>query len=279
MSQYHNTHVNSLCLSLIAAMPLKYSNKLNGKRVVVVGGTSGIGFAAAEAAVEYGAIVVVASSQQSKVDNTVEKIRMSYPDVGDRIRGKVLDLSAEDVEDQITSLFDFATDGGKYKLDHLIQTAGDLFEMTPLAEATHEKFTDAFRVRVTGSLLLAKIGLKYINPSPLSSFTLTSGILDTKPRPGLAVMAPVGAALKGLTHALAVDMKPIRVNCVCPGAVKTERFDRFSNPEEVMEMFRSMTLSQVLGTPEDLAECYLCSMNNPFMTGVEIYADGGYLLV
>ncbi|EXJ91809.1 hypothetical protein A1O3_00359 [Capronia epimyces CBS 606.96] len=262
-----------------SAMSPKYINKLNGKRVIVVGGTSGIGFATAEAAVEYGAIVVVASSTQSKIDNAVQRMRKSYPDVGDRIRGKAIDLVAANVEDQMTSLFDFATEGGKYSLDHVVYTAGDFFGPTPLSEVTGDKLAASMKLRVTGPLLMAKVAMKYLTLSPLSSFTITSGVMDSKPLPGWAVMAPVVSALKGLTHALAHDLKPIRVNCVCPGAVKTEAFAPLSEDQQtaVVELFKAKSLTNTVGTPQDLAECYLCCMNNAFMTGSELYADGGYL--
>lgn len=261
-------------------MPPKYINKLQGKRVVVIGGTSGIGFATAEAAMEYGAIVVVASSQQDKVDRAVHRIRTSYPEAKDRISGTTLDLGAADVEDQVAALFDFASDHGRHKLDHIIETAGGPFRQVPLADVTPEKVQDVLQVRLTGTLIVAKIAMRYLHIGPESSLTLTSGVSDSKPTMGWAIMAPVGAAKKGMTRALALDMKPVRVNCVCPGATKTELFDHFAADrlEEVLESYRAKTLTGTIGTPEDLAECYLSAMKNYFMTGVEIYADGGYLL-
>ncbi|KAI1621979.1 hypothetical protein EDD37DRAFT_502104 [Exophiala viscosa] len=261
-------------------MAPKYINKLQGKRIVIIGGTSGIGFATAEASIEYGAIVVLASSQQSKVDQAVHRIQTSYPEAKDRISGKTLDLAASDVEDQVTSLFDFASDSGTSKLDHVVDTAGGTFRQIPLSEITPEKVQDVLQVRLTGGLIVAKIAMRYLNVSPESSLTVTSGVSDLKPTQGWAIMAPVGSARKGMMRALAQDMKPIRVNCVCPGATKTELFDRFAADrlEEIMASYRAKTLTGTIGTPEDLAECYLSAMKNAFMTGVEIYADGGYLL-
>ncbi|OAL38106.1 hypothetical protein AYO20_02558 [Fonsecaea nubica] len=262
-------------------MPLKYTNKLQGKRVVIIGGTSGIGFAAAEAAVEYGAIVVVASSKQDKVDRAVERIQKAYPDAGDRIRGKTLDLSSEDVEEQIVALFDFATDGAKHKLHHVAETAGGAFRMMPLTEVTPTAIAEVAKVRLTGCTMLAKISMRYLEISRTSSFTLTSGVSDAKPTTGWTIMAPIGAAKRGLTHALANDMKPIRVNCVCPGAVKTELFDQFAGDGEqqkIVDFYTARTLIDSIGAPEDLAECYISIMKNYFMTGQEITADGGYLL-
>ncbi|OCT52626.1 short-chain dehydrogenase [Cladophialophora carrionii] len=261
-------------------MALKYTNKLQGKLVVVVGGTSGIGFGTAEAAVEHGATVVVASSKQAKVSRAVQRIQQAYPDAADRIRGTTVDLSSDNVEEQIDALYDFATEAGKRPLDHVVVTAGEGFGMVPLANVTPQSIVDPYKIRLVGCTMLAKIAMRYLTVSAASSFTLTGGVSDAKPTAGWTVMAPVGAAVRGLTHALANDMKPVRVNCVCPGAVRTEMFDAFTGDrlQEVLDMYTAKTLTAHIGTPEDLAQCYLAVMENKFMTGQEITCDGGYLL-
>lgn len=263
-------------------MSPKFINKLQGKRVVIVGGTSGLGFATAEAAIEYGAIVVVASSKQENVDRAVDRIQKAYPEAGDRIRGKTVDLSSPSMEEQIVALLDFATDGGKHKLNHIVDTAGGQFQLSPLKEVTPEMLEGLYKVRLVGSAMLAKVAARYLDASAASSMTVTSGVVDSRPfGPGTAALAPVGAAKRGLARSLAVEMKPIRVNAVCPGAVKTELFTQFGDPERVeqmVELFKSKTLTNTIGAPEDLAECYISLMKNPFITGSEIFADGGYLL-
>ncbi|KIW68666.1 hypothetical protein PV04_04593 [Phialophora macrospora] len=259
---------------------LKYTSKLQGKLVVVVGGTSGIGFAVAEAAVEHGAIVVVASSRQEKVNRAVHRIQQAYADAADRIRGKTVDLGSDNVEQQIHALYGFATEAGKRKLDHIVVTAGEPFGTIPLGDVTPQVVSDVYRVRMVGCTMLAKVAMQYLDISAASSFTLTSGVSDAKPTAGWTAMAPVGAAVRGLTHALANDMKPVRVNCVCPGAVKTELFDTFAGDRlaEILDTYRAKTLTGNVGTPEDLAECYICAMKSTFMTGQEMTCDGGYLL-
>lgn len=261
-------------------MPHKFINKLEGKRVLIVGGSSGIGFASAEAAIEHGASVIIASSKSDKVQSAITRICQAYPEAKDRITGQAVDLSADDAEEQIVALFDFATEKGKHNLDHVIETAGDNFRLAPLTETTREKILAPTKVRLVGVSLLAKIALRYLNSSHRSSFTLTSGVSDLKPVPGWSVIAPIGAAKKGLTHALAHDMKPIRVNCVCPGAVRTELFNHFAadQMDRILASYVEKTLTGHIGTPEDLAEVYLCVMKNDFITGTELYSDGGYLL-
>lgn len=123
-------------------MSSKYSFKLRGKRVLVLGGTSGIGFCGAEACVEYGATIIVSSSQQSKIDKTLSHLKDSYPDSSDRILGHARDLSGEEkLEANLTALLDFATDKGEHKLNSIVSTAAAGAVTFPIIEATLEKLS------------------------------------------------------------------------------------------------------------------------------------------
>jgi NAD(P)-dependent dehydrogenase (short-subunit alcohol dehydrogenase family) len=161
-------------------MATKYISKLQGKRVLVVGDTDGIGFCMAEESVEYGAIVVVASSQQAKVDKTIQRIKASYPDVSNRIRGMTWDLASADVEGQIKALHEFATDGGKNKLDYVVSTVGDSFRLVKLPEATPEAVLMLATVRYVGDMMLAKARLQYsgIILPPLAESTAPDPVTD-----------------------------------------------------------------------------------------------------
>src|SRR6202000_871262 len=110
---------------------------------------------------------------------------------------KTVDLSSDNVEDQIIALYDFATDGGQHKLDHIVQTAGEGFGLVPLAEVTPQAMADLYKVRMVGCTMLAKVAVRYLNASAASSFTLTSGVSDAKPTVGWTAMAPVGSAVRG----------------------------------------------------------------------------------
>ncbi|KAK6530168.1 hypothetical protein TWF694_003535 [Orbilia ellipsospora] len=261
----------------------KYINKLEGKRVLIVGGTSGIGFGVAEACVEYGAIVTVASSQQTKVTAAVDRLKAAYPESADKITGKTCDLSADNMEENIKNLYDFATSNGAHKLDHVVDTAGDLHNMNQkLAAVTYTPDPKYGRVRYFGPMMLAKYALEYMNSSPESSFTLTSGVMAHKPREGLSAIIGLASAKECMSRALAVDMKPIRVNTVSPGAIKTEMWDMFGDEKAVagmIQLFKSKTLTGTIGLPEDTAESYLYCMKNHFLTGRTLHAEGGFLLV
>ncbi|EWC44151.1 hypothetical protein DRE_06976 [Drechslerella stenobrocha 248] len=263
-------------------MPQKYLNKLEGTRVLVVGGTSGIGFCVAEASIEHGATVIVASSRQESIDRTIARITASYPEAAGRISGKTCNLASDDLEDQIIALYEFATNNGADKLDHVAVTAGDALNLTPISQVTLDITTRISRVRLVGSLLLTKHAPTYLNVSFKSSITFTSGVNGAKPGDGWAAVAPFATAIEGLGRGAAKDIKPIRVNVVSPGAVKTELFANFGDEAKqaaIVERYAKQTLTGHIGTPEDLAEAYLHMMKNWFVTGALTQIDGGYLLL
>lgn len=263
-------------------MNLKYTSKLQNKRVLILGGTSGIGFCVAEASVESGATVIISGSRQPKINATIERIISSYPDCRARISGYACDLANTDVlEKNLEALLKFATNDGDKKLDHVAFTAGDSFTVKSLADMTVEAIHKLGTVRFVAAILLGKLLVpSYMTSSPESSVTLTGGVNSTKPGAGWSVMAGWGAAIEGLSRGFAVDLKPIRVNCVAPGAVNTELMQSFSGDrlELILKHFRSMTTTGTVGRPEDLAETYLYCMKDKFITGSVLHSNGGYLL-
>lgn len=269
-------------------MSPKYINKLEGNSVLVVGGTSGIGFAVAEASVEFGARVVVASRSQERVDNAVKRLAMSYPDAKDRIQGHVVNLYGDDSETSITKLFDFVTNGGRDHVDHVVETAGESIHSLTLQEVTPKRIAEATSSRVTGGIMLAKVASKYLKMEHTSSLTLTGGASADKPPPGMSVLATIGGAKNALARGLAVDLSPVRANLVSPGAVQTPVLDSlFENMkfgkdsadfEAARTLLKNASVSGRIGDPEDLAEAYLSLMKNHFVTGTILHVNGGMFL-
>jgi NAD(P)-dependent dehydrogenase (short-subunit alcohol dehydrogenase family) len=269
-------------MATTAPITSKYTSKLRNKRVLVLGGTSGIGFCVAEASIESGATVIVSSSRQPKIDTTIERIKSSYPDCEARISGHACDLAnTETLEQNLEDLLKFATSGGKEKLDHVVFTAGDSFALKGLVDMTVDSIQKLPTVRFVAVILLAKLLVpKYITSSAKSSITLTGGVNSTKPGAGWSVLAGWGAAIEGLVRGFAVDLKPIRVNCVAPGAVNTELVQSFAGDrlDAILKHFRDMTTTGAVGRPEDLAEAYLYCMKDRFVTGSVLHSNGGHLL-
>lgn len=261
----------------------KYLSKLVGKRILILGGTSGIGFCIAEAAVEHDAIVIISSSNASKVDKALDRLRTAYPSRSSNVSGKTCDLAdPATLEANLGALFEFATAGGKGEmLSHVAFTAGDAVKVSPIAEASVEYMQSVCVVRFLAPMVLAKLAPPHLTPGPESSITFTGGGNAAKPIPGWGILAAYGAGVEGLTRGMAQDLKPIRVNLISPGAVRTEEYDRIPSLEArdaLLDGFRHETLTGRIGRPEDLAEAYLHCMKDGFITGTVISSDGGRML-
>ncbi|KAI9879256.1 MAG: hypothetical protein M1830_009116 [Pleopsidium flavum] len=255
----------------------KYTSKLTSRRILIIGGSSGIGYSVAEACLEHGATVIISSSSRTRVEASIERLLQTYPSAKDRLTGYTCDISSPDVEYNMTSLFENV--GGK--LDHIISTAGDKLATIPIQEATLAQMQQAGMVRFFGPLLIAKIGTPYLSPSSMSSITFTTGSVAEKPMPGWSVVASYAAGLHGMVRNLAIDLKPIRVNLVSPGAVATELWNDM--PREEYAAFEKAVAGKVptgaIGRPEDVAEAYVYAMKDGNLTGSVVNTNGGMLLV
>lgn len=265
--------------------------KLQDKHVLIIGGTSGIGFAVAEGALEAGARVTVSSSNPARVDAAVAKLRAAFPQLeAGAVAGYTCDLSKPTVEQDLEALFAQVTSGGDARnlVDHLVFTAGDKMLTGGMADVTYEALARTPQVRYYAAALAAKVatgaGGGYLAPGPFSSITFTTGVVSQKPLPGWAATAGMGAALHGLTRGLALDLAPVRVNLVSPGSVVTELWDSvFGDDPAVRRAQMDKVAASVptgrLAHPEDCAEAYLWLMKDPSVTGTVVNSDSGHLLV
>jgi NAD(P)-dependent dehydrogenase (short-subunit alcohol dehydrogenase family) len=242
-------------------------SSLEGKRVVVIGGSSGIGFAIAESARDDGANVVIGSSSAAKVEAAAARL-------GNRAEGHVVDVRDEE---SVAAFFERV---GAF--DHLAYTAGDWDPARgggPVAELDLNRAHGAFTVRFWGALAAVKHAQRQIATS--GSITITDGLIAHRPRKGAAISTAMAGAIEHLTRALAVDLAPVRVNAVCPGYVLTEVWN--SIPEDRrQEHLRRVTERQPLaraGEPAEVAEAYLYLMRGGFSTGQVLIVDGGMALV
>lgn len=238
---------------------------LAGKRVVVIGGTSGIGFAVALGARAEGADVVVASSNPQNVEAAASRL--------DGAAGLAIDVTDEgSVEKALGTL-------GRF--DHLAFTAGDWGgpRRAALADLDLDAARALFAVRFWGAATVAKHAARAIAAD--GSITLTDGMIAHRPRKGSAISTGMAGAVEHLTRGLAVELAPVRVNCVCPGLIRTGVWD--SIPEDRREaQWREMTSRQPLariGEPEEAAEAYLYLMRGGYTTGQVLRVDGGTSVV
>jgi NAD(P)-dependent dehydrogenase (short-subunit alcohol dehydrogenase family) len=237
---------------------------LDGKRVVILGGTSGIGLATARAAQREGAAVVIASSRRERLDRALASLRSDA-------EGEVVDVADEA---QVRALFERID-----AFDHLVFTAGESLQLEPLAAMQVERARGFVNVRFWGAFMAAKYGSPHIRPG--GSITLTNGIAGLRPRKGWTVAASICGAMEALTRALAVELAPIRVNAVCPGTVRTELWSGMTeSARETMyrDVAQRLPVGRV-GEADDLAETYLYLMREGFSTGQVLVVDGGGILV
>ena len=238
------------------------SPSLAGKRVVVVGGGSGIGFAVAELAREAGAEVVVASSRAATVDAAVERLPGAT--------GRVVNLRDE------AGVAEFFRELGAF--DHLALTAGDWggAMFAPTTDIDFAQARDGFAVRFWGALAAAKHGCRTIARD--GSITLTSGMLSHRPVKGAPIATAVGGAVEFLARGLAVDLAPVRVNAVCPGLILTEQVTK-TMPEARIHAFVDPLPIPRAASPAECAKAYVYLMLNGYATGQILPVDGGGLLV
>src|SRR5260221_3460057 len=176
--------------------------KLRGKRILVLGGTSGIGLAVAEAAMTEGSDVVVVSSQQRRIDAALKSL-------GRGAEGYAADLCAEIT---VEALF-----GKMGPFDHLVYTAGDSLWQRALGEIKLDDAKSFFDVRFWGAFLVTNHGSKLIRPG--GSIVLTSSTVPRRPALGFAIDASISSAVEAFALAMAVLPAPLPVNVVAPGIV------------------------------------------------------------
>src|ERR1700688_2249503 len=238
-------------------------NGLQDKRVVVLGGSSGIGLEVAQQAAAQGAKVVIVSTNAGRVQKAVESI-------GGEAQGQAVDVSDE------RAVATFFSKLGTF--DHLVFTAGDSLHLHELAATDLQQARRAFELRYWAALAAVKYGSPHIRKE--GSIVLTTGIAGQRPRKGWVIAASVCGTIEGLTRALAVELAPIRVNAVSPGVVRTNLWQSMSAAERE-QMYESVGKSLPVGRvgePHDIAQAYVFLMQEGFGTGQILVVDGGTVL-
>jgi len=167
------------------------------------------------------------------------------------------------------------------KLDHIVWTAGGAHMMRPLSETTVQSAVDAGTTRYYGPLMIGKHAPKYLNPGPESSIVLTTGFTSEKPLPGWAPTTGHATGLHGLNRALALDLRPLRVNLISLGAVVTELWDGMPSAQKqgFLKSVAEKSATGVVGKVEDVVEAYLYVIKDRNVTGSVISTNSGVLLM
>ncbi len=232
-------------------------------RVVIIGGTSGIGLATARAVVSAGAEVVVGSRRAAAVESALAEL-------GPRASGHVVDASSDD---DLTRFF-----VGVGPFDHLVYTAAENLSSVPLADYTPQIGFDFLGLRVVHAFNAVRHAVPLIRDG--GSISLMSGSAAWRGGAGWLLGTAASGAMVSAVRSLAVELAPIRVNAVAPGVVRSPLWGSMDD-EDLEEMYRQtgagLPLGRV-GEVGDIAKAFVALMDQDWSTGTVSVVDGGTLV-
>ena len=244
--------------------------KLTGKIALITGGSSGLGLATARQFIAEGAQVIITGRRQTELDSAVKELGANALGV----RGDVSKLA------QLDRLYETIRE--RYgKLDILFANAGG-GAFVPLGEITEEHFDKYFGINVKGTLFTVQKALPLLSKN--SAIVLNGSMVSIKGMPGFSVYAATKAALRSLTRTWAAELKGknIRVNVVNPGTVVTPAYksELGMNDEQIQAFVKEAASTTPLGragNPDEIARAvvFLASDDSSYMTGAEMFVDGG----
>jgi NAD(P)-dependent dehydrogenase (short-subunit alcohol dehydrogenase family) len=239
------------------------AGKLNRKVAVITGGSTGIGLAAAKLFVREGAYVFITGRRQKELDEAVKAIGNNVT----AIQGDVANLA------DLDHLYDTV---GKVKgrIDVLFANAG-VAEFSPLAKVTEAHFDKLFNINVRGTLFSVQKGLPLLNDG--GSIILTGSVAGSKGTPAFGVYGATKAALRCLVRGWTMELKDrrIRSNVLSPGPTETPAIDQ-QPPDAIARIVSTIPMGR-MGKPEEAAKAalFLASDDSSFVTGIELFVDGG----
>jgi NAD(P)-dependent dehydrogenase (short-subunit alcohol dehydrogenase family) len=248
--------------------------KLEGKVAVITGGSSGIGLATAQRFVDEGAYVFITGRRQNEVDAAVKQIGKNNNNVTG-VQGDVSNLADLDrlyatVKEQ------------KGRIDILFANAG-VGELVPLGEISEAHFDKIFSVNVKGLLFTVQKALPLFQDGGGGSIILTASVGGSKGNPASSVYGASKAAVRSFARTWTVDLRQrkIRVNAISPGPIDTTIFSTAVQTEEESKQVKASLVASVpmgrMGSPDEIAKAatFLASDDSSFITGIELFVDGG----
>ncbi|RFM31133.1 SDR family oxidoreductase [Chitinophaga silvisoli] len=237
---------------------------LANKKVLILGGSTGLGLATAKAAAAEGAIVTIVSSNQNRLNEAAQQLP---PTAGTHS----VDLSDEQA---IRSFF-----AGFGHFDHLVYTAGENLSLSVIKDMDLADSRKYFDIRYWGAVAAVKYGAPLINPG--GSITLTSGTAAVKPNISWSIGSSICAAMEGFTRVMALELAPVRVNLVRPGLVRSNLWDSMDPAvkDQLFDTFAQALPVKYVAYPDDIALTYIYLMKQSYSSGEVVTVDGGALMI
>ncbi|MDV6318703.1 SDR family oxidoreductase [Chromohalobacter sp. HP20-39] len=243
-------------------------SRLHSKIALITGGASGIGLASAQRLIDEGAFVFITGRRQDVLDNAAKALGANARAVqADVTKPEDLDRVFETIEKE------------KGHLDVLVANAG-VGEFASLGQITEEHYDYIFDINVKGTLFTVQKALPLMKNG--GSIILTGSTVGSMGTPAMSIYSASKAAVRNLVRSWAHDLRGtgIRVNVMSPGPTKTDKLMELLPSEALSEMNRTVPLER-LGDPKETAGAvaFLASDDSSFMTGSEVFVDGGYAQV
>jgi NAD(P)-dependent dehydrogenase (short-subunit alcohol dehydrogenase family) len=239
-------------------------SRLNGKTAVITGGGSGIGLGAAKRFVEEGAFVYIFGRRQAALDAALAQLGPNARAVS----GSVTESS------DLDRLYD-AVRSERGGLDILLANAGT-GAFAPLGEITPEHYDQIFDLNVKGLVFTVQKALPLMSEG--ASIILTGSSTGVMGTPSFSIYSATKAAVRNLARSWALDLRGtgIRVNVLSPGPTTTELALEVLGDEGIAAMGASTVLGR-MGDPSETGAvaAFLASADSSFMTGAEVFVDGG----
>ncbi|MBV9231292.1 MAG: SDR family oxidoreductase [Chloroflexi bacterium] len=236
--------------------------ELTNRKIIVVGGSSGMGLAVVRAALTRGAEVVA-------VGRSAERLERVASELG--VKTIAADVTSED---EVLQLFDLV---GSF--DHLVVTAASNPPYQTIRDLDLDAARQTIDTKLVAALLLSKYAARQINEH--GSITFTAGIAAERPLPTGFLVGAVNGSLFSLAYGLAIALAPVRVNAISPGWTDTPLLETVLGARKttmVEQMAQRLPVGQI-GRPEDIAHAVLFLMENEFTTGSVLHVDGGHRLI